>query len=63
MPITKIDSIGIHTTLNGQLIIFVFITKPYTKELDQLKDLVNFKEKQINFLQKEISFLTVEERL
>ena len=33
MPITKIDSIGIHTTLNFQHIIFEFITEPYTKEL------------------------------
>lgn len=63
MPITKIDSIGIHTTLNNQQIIFEFITEPYTKELDQIKDLVNFKEKQINFLQKETHFLATEQRL
>lgn len=63
MPISKIDSIGIHTTLNNQPIIFEFIIEPYTKELDQIKDLVNLKEKQINFLQKEISFLTTEQRI
>ena len=50
MPISKIDFIGIHTTLNNQPIIFEFIIEPYTKELDQIKDQVNFREKQTNFL-------------
>lgn len=52
MPIDKIDSIGIYTTISNQSIVFEFITESYTKELNHIKDLVNFKEKQLNFLQK-----------
>ena len=63
MPISKVDSIGIHTTVSNQPIIFEFITEPYTKELDHIRDLVIFKEKQINFLQTEIHFLTTKQRL
>ena len=63
MPITKIDPIGIHTTINNQPLIFEFITELYTKELDQIRDLVTFKEKQINFLQTKIHFLTIEQQL
>ena len=53
MPIDKIDSAGIHTTINNQSIVLELIIEPYTKKLDHIKDLVNFKEKQLNFLQKE----------
>ncbi|XP_028059089.1 uncharacterized protein LOC114262873 [Camellia sinensis] len=63
MPITKIDTIGIHTEIDNQIIIFEFITSPYTKELDQISDLMSLKQNQINFLQKEISFLTTEQRI
>mgnify|MGYP003702506693 CR=1 FL=1 len=63
MPITKIDTIGIHTSLDNQKIAFEFITSPRTKELDQIIDLVSSKQNQINFLQKEVSFLTTEQRL
>ena len=49
-PIDRIDSTGIHTTLKGQQITYKFITSPQTKELDELKTHLIFKEKQLNFL-------------
>ena len=54
MPVEKIDSEGFHTIIRNQHIIFEFIIESYTKELDQIKDLIIYKEKQLNFLQKEI---------
>lgn len=62
MPIQKIDQTGIYSQIQGRSVIFEFITEPYTKELDQIRDLITFKEKQINFLQK-VHFLTTEQRL
>ena len=63
MPIQKIDQTGSYSQLQGKSVIFEFITQPYTKELDQIRDLVTFKQNQINFLQKEVHFLTTEQRL
>ncbi|CAL5369382.1 unnamed protein product [Camellia sinensis] len=63
MPIQKIDQTGIYSQLQGKSVIFEFITQPYTKELDQIRDLVTFKQNQINLLQKEVQFLTTEQRL
>ncbi|HEX7868548.1 MAG TPA: retropepsin-like aspartic protease, partial [Chryseobacterium sp.] len=63
MPISKIDTLGIHTTLNNRHIVFEFITEPYTKELNQVKHMIYSKEKQINFIQKEIKFLSTEQRI
>ncbi|HEX8017342.1 MAG TPA: reverse transcriptase family protein [Flavobacterium sp.] len=63
MPISKIDTLGIHTTLNNRHIVFEFITEPYTKELNQVKHMIYSKEKQINFIQKEIKFLSADQRI
>ena len=54
-PISRIDYEGISTTLKGQKIVFRFITSPQTKELDELKTHLLFKEKQLNFLKQEVN--------
>ena len=63
MPIQKIDSTGFYSLLQGKSVIFEFITQPYTKELDQIRDFISVKQNQINLIQKEVSFLTTEQRL
>ena len=63
MPIDKIDSTGISSTIQVQNIIFKIIMQPNKKLINELKDQKFMKERQINFLQKEIFQISIEQQL
>lgn len=54
MPIQKIDSDGISTIIDGKEILFQFITDPQTRMINEVKDIVLRKEKQLCFIKEEI---------
>ena len=63
MPIYKVDQTGIYSNIQGQEIVFEFITDPETKILSNLKDFLQNKENQLNFLKDELRYLSVEQSL
>ncbi|CAJ2643632.1 unnamed protein product [Trifolium pratense] len=63
MPIVNIDQKGITTFINDQKITFEFITDPQTRMLNEVKDILLKKEKQLCFLKEEISVLNINEQL
>jgi hypothetical protein len=63
MPIVNIDQNGITTFIKDQKIVFEFITDPQTRMLNEVKDILLKKEKQLCFLKEEISLLSISEQL
>jgi hypothetical protein len=63
MPITNIDQKGITTFIKDKEITFEFISDPQTRMINEVKNLLLHKEKQICFLKEEINFLNINEQL
>uniref|UniRef100_A0A7N1A8C8 CCHC-type domain-containing protein n=1 Tax=Kalanchoe fedtschenkoi TaxID=63787 RepID=A0A7N1A8C8_KALFE len=59
-PITLIDDKYFEGTFQNQKVQFQFITKPQTKVLNEIKDIIFQKYNQINFLKSEITICNIE---
>ena len=63
MPINKIDQKGISTIINGKEVIFKFITTPQSRMINEVRNNLSNKERQICFLKEEINFLNINDQL
>ena len=54
---------GIITKVQDRDVAFQFITKPQTKEINEMKDRLIFKEKLINYMQNDLKILNISSQL
>lgn len=62
-PITRWDSTGFSGTFDNKSISFEFTTHPLKRFINEIRDNIILKNRQVNFLKHEIHILTIEEDL
>ena len=63
MPLQRIDHTGIYCTYDNQDLTFEFIQEPKSRLINEIKNLIHLKEKQLNFLKEDIQIMDISQKI